>query len=115
VKKTITIERHHCDACGEPESYPTRCLRCDAEFCYDCSKDRGVRYQHAVFHGGSGDGFYCHDCDRFLRSHPQGECGHRHTAYLRVAQLKFEHDGWWRDFKARMETAEKALDDLRDD
>ena len=110
MKKTITKKVTLCDNCEKESDYPTRCLKCGAEYCSSCYSKRGVSYHHGLYYSGSGDGFYCHKCDAALKASGKDKL---HTAYLNIVRLREEHDAWTQDFRKRQEAAEAAIKELK--
>ncbi len=106
MKKTIQKEVKLCDKCGKEDSYPGACVCCGVEMCYECQREHGKSYNHAVYFQGSGDGFYCLPCDAKLTAEGKDK---RHNAYRAVKSLKDELEAWHADFKRRQEAAEKAV------
>ncbi len=106
MKKTIKKEVRFCDKCGKEDSYPTACLACGTEMCYDCQTKHGVSYSHAVHFQGSGDGFYCKPCDAKLTARGSDK---QHNAYLAIKALRDEEDTYWANFKKRAEAAEAKV------
>lgn len=106
MKKKISKEVQFCDKCDKEDSYPTPCLLCGTEMCYECKQKHGTSYNHAVYFQGSGDGFYCHSCDEKLRSTGTNKL---HSAYLKIKNLRQELELWSADFKGRQAVAENEL------
>lgn len=105
MKTTKTIETKTCDFCGADDCY-YKCLRCGKDVCYECKKKAGIEYQHSICCSGSGDGFYCHECDKADKSP-------LHAAYQEIRSLRNESDGFWEDFKKRSDAAEARLKKLQ--
>ena len=105
MKKTLSKEVTVCDQCNK-EAYVETCLKCGAEFCYDCRKTCGVEYPHGVYFSGSGDGFYCNKCDSELKATGVDPL---HSAYLKVKYLRDENTSFARNFKARTNDAEAEI------
>ena len=107
MKKNVEVEHYFCDVCkkdcGPYLHY--KCLRCEKTFCYDCMKNNATEYKHGVHFSGSGDGLYCNECNLIL--YANGD--ELHGAYLKIAQLRSEEEGWWLNFKKRVEKAEGEL------
>lgn len=101
VKQTITT----CDFCGSGGCF-RKCLGCQKDVCYTCMDTKGTDYKHAVYFSGSGDGFYCHDCD-----------GKKPTplllAYREIRDLTRERQIFDADFSKRMKEAEALVESLR--
>lgn len=108
MKKTIEKEVEFCDAC-EAEGYTTACLCCGKEFCYDCRKTNGVEYSHSVHCQGSGDGFYCTECDSKLKKSGADKL---HRAYLKIQDLRAEEKRFWEEFKKKADLAEAEVQTL---
>ena len=106
VEKEITL----CDSC-EKESYLESCLRCGVEHCYDCKKLKGIEYTHGVRFSGTGDGYYCNECDSILFTKEHSEL---HSAYVRIKNLKTESRLFYADFDKRANTAEQTLSQLKE-
>jgi hypothetical protein len=103
MKKTINKQVTFCDKCKKKAPYAYACMNCGIEMCYECQKEHGVSYTHAVSFSGSGDGFYCKSCDSGLTAKGTNKL---HNAYLYVKRLKEENEAWWAGFKKRSEAAE---------
>lgn len=83
-----------------------KCLGCGKDFCYDCQEKKGVRYNPGVFTSGSGDGFYCHACDK------SNATSALHQAFVSILELRNESDRWNEDFQKRKLAAEKHLAEI---
>jgi len=105
MKKTELKEVTCCDHCSK-ETYVTACMRCGKEHCWECRKTEGVEYHHGVYVSGSGDGYYCSECDSILTKAGDNE---RHSAYRAVMSLRREVDVWGTDFQRRKKDAETRL------
>lgn len=101
VTKTVVI----CDSCHK-EDYTQKCLGCGKDFCYDCQTKKGVTYSAGVFTSGSGDGFYCHACDK------SNETFAVHQAFAAIRDLRVELDRWNQDFNKRKIAAEAHLEEI---
>lgn len=95
--KTITKDVNVCDSRGT-ETYPHLCLKCGADYCYDCSKTRAKEYPHAIGVSGSGDGKYCNGCDAELSAAGTDPV---HNAYVRIESLRNEELSWYAEFRER--------------
>ena len=111
MKKQITVEGHSCDVCGAEVSagYVSTCMHCGAEHCWDCSKTEGKAYQHGVYLGGSGDGYYCNGCDVSLTKNGSDP---RHREYRAIESLRREAEEWEMIFRRRKKAAEEKLEAL---
>lgn len=108
MKKTVEKETTFCDVCGKEYPYCDVCLSCGKEVCHECAKTEGVEYKHSVWASGSGDGFYCNECDSKLK-----KTGDKlHAAYRKIVSLRNEQEGFYKDFKARGDKAEADLKKL---
>lgn len=105
----VMVDSYSCDSCGDDcGAYSSgTCLGCGKVYCYDCRKTKAVKYSHAVYFEGSGDGLYCNPCNLSMAGNTI------HSAYLEIASLKAELKRWGDDFKRRSDVAEKALRDLQ--
>lgn len=113
MKKEVTKTVEFCDACGKEYDYPRHCLKCGRAFCYECSKEYGIEYPHAVHFGGSDDGFYCKACDEELRKIPdRSKTTKIHQAYLKISSLRLEYKRWYEELDVREKQAEAELKDL---
>ena len=108
-KKKLTQDVVFCDACGTDKHVYSHCGNCGVDHCYECAKKLGKTYSHGVYCGGSGDGYYCTQCQATL--HKTGDV--RFMAYLRIQDLRAECERWSADFNARQTAAEKAIRDLQ--
>jgi hypothetical protein len=109
MKKLIQIKQSFCDICGKKASGYDKCIICERDFCYDCVKTETIEYKHAVHFSGSGDGQYCHACNK--KAFDNGD--KLHAAYCKIASLRNEEIGWYSNFKERAEKAETALKKLQ--
>ena len=104
MKQRVTVEQIKCDLCSKKEAW-NKCLGCGIDICYDCRKMKVKEYSHAVYFGGSEDGIYCFECDARLR-----KSGDKlHAAYLVIERLRNEQNGWYANFKKRVDKAEIDL------
>lgn len=109
MKATKTVEYRQCDFCrSDSDSCFHKCLSCGKDVCYSCKDKVGVEYRRAVSVSGSGDGFYCHDCD-------EKDTSELHTAYQQMRSLTRESEGFYTDFRKRSEVAEKKVKQLRNE
>lgn len=107
MKKTVTKSVSFCDKCDSEQTYGIGvCLGCGVEHCYKCKKTEGREYSHGVTVTGSGDGYYCNDCDVILLTEGADT---RHAAYRRIASLRTEAKDWSVDFERRRKAAEAEL------
>ena len=106
MKRDVLKTASFCDACGKEYPYPQKCKRCGKEFCFDCNKVCGVDYRHGVHFSGSGDGYYCTECDIGLKRSGSDKL---HSAYLKIKTLRHEEKLFWEDFKERTEIAEAEI------
>jgi len=105
MKKQVTVEKSFCDMCEKEASGYSRCDCCGLDFCYECGKTELKEYKCAVHFSGSGDVSYCHACDsRLLHNGDK-----RHAAYRKIASLRNEESGWYKNFEARVKQAEAEL------
>lgn len=111
MKQQVMQTVHVCDKCASPQVWGIdACLNCGAEHCYDCKKTEGREYAHAVHVSGSGDGYYCNDCDAKLTKEGTDK---RHKMYRYVKSLRDEGKAWSEDYRRRCDLAEKQLAELR--
>lgn len=104
MKVTKQKEITCCDFCGDEGTYE-KCRACGKDVCYECQKTQGVEYPHSVYCSGSGDGFYCHSCDKSANDQ-------LHKAYRAIQALRRENDGFYADFRNRTKAAEDRLKEL---
>lgn len=95
-----------CDVCGTEEEYVPPCDECGKDMCYKCRQTHSIEYPHSVSCSGWGDGLYCVECDQKLRA---SETDARHSAYLRIQELRNEERRFYEDFRARSTVAEQAV------
>ncbi|TXH10620.1 MAG: hypothetical protein E6R03_15205 [Hyphomicrobiaceae bacterium] len=112
MKVLVTKESHRCDVCNTEVGYPTVCLRCNKECCWDCEKTQMVTYHPGVHFCGTNDGHYCKDCDKTLIASGTDK---RHKAYRAIKSLVDEANGWHADFNKRKQEAEETLGALLED
>ena len=110
MKKQVTIEQSFCDICEKNISH-NHCLSCGKNICYDCQKVEAkvYRYSVSVYCSGSGDGFYCRECDTKLIVNGDK----LHKAYRAIESLRNEEAAFYANFKARTDQAESALKNIR--
>jgi hypothetical protein len=108
MKKTKTIEIECCDIC-KGESLIQTCNSCGTMLCWDHREEYGVVYSHAVYFSGSGDGFYCKECDSKLLKSGKDK---KHNAYRAVGALRTELKTWNSNFDLRKSKAEEHLQTL---
>lgn len=109
MKRSEQVERVICDACETNSAFEwDACLHCGRVYCSECEKTQAVEYKHAIHFSGSGDGHYCVSCDAALRK--TGDL--LHSAYLKIAALRHEVDGWSANFEVRRQEAEGRLQKL---
>lgn len=105
-KKTKIVEYRQCDFCTDTyQDCYRHCLGCGKDVCYECMKRVGVEYPHSFWCTGTGDGFYCHDCDASDNSA-------LHNAYQTIRSLRLEANGYHENFKARAEAVENRIKKL---
>lgn len=111
MKKTVTKEVYVCDCCDREEVYAHNvCLKCGKQYCYDCRKDMGIEYAHDVYCTGSGDGFYCHPCDKELTAAGTDQI---HSTYRKIRALRNERLGFEAEFEKRRKEATEKLERLQ--
>lgn len=108
MKKMVEVEQTFCDICGKEAWDP--CLKCGKDFCWECKEKHGVIFPHSVTFSGSGDGFYCHDCEEKMASEKKDQL---YLAYLEIDLLRRQHKAWYEDFERRSGEAERYLEKLR--
>ena len=106
MKKKINIEQAFCDVCGKEASGFNCCDICGKDFCYDCRDKYSIQYKHAVNFSGSGDGFYCLECDK--KALESGD--KKHSLYRAIKALRNEEAGWYEDFRKRQKKVEEELE-----
>lgn len=109
MKKKITRVVEYCDKC-EKEAALYTCLCCGEMHCYECGVRHGVKYEHSIHFGGSGDGYYCKKCDTDLTMKATDPL---HMAYRGIRSLRNELNGWSVDFDRRRKAAEEYLKSLQ--
>lgn len=105
MKKVIKKEVTFCDCCGNEMEYSHKCIRCGKDHCYNCLS-KGKEYAHSVHCSGSGDGFYCNECDAILT---QSKSDTLHNAYKEIELLRLVERSMWEEFKCKVEIAEKNV------
>ena len=107
MKKSITRDSSFCDECKK-ETYINKCLSCKKEYCWECWKNLGREYKHAVHFGGSGDEHLCFQCVESPKQYlPLILC------YQKIAALRQEEKGWYEDFNERSKVVEDEIKKLR--
>lgn len=109
MKKTIEQECTFCDSCAEQITYPHTCDHCGKEYCYECSKDKTIALNHAVYFEGTGDGCYCKGCANALVEKKDP----RMMAFLKIRDLRVEQEKWGVDFERRRKQAEEEVKRLQ--
>ena len=109
VTRVIKKEVSFCDECGKEESVQA-CLGCGVEHCWVCRSKMGYVYKHAVHFSGSGDGYFCHQCDNA----PPENAKVIHLAYQRILALRDIEKNWHKNFDARIKVTEGELERLLD-
>lgn len=110
MKRTTLKEVFVCDICGEEDNYMQQCTGCGIHICNACEHDNeAVSYQHAVSFSGSGDGFYCLDCDKKFKESKDNPL---YNAYMHIQSLRAEHAAFYADFRNRQDEAEKHVEHL---
>lgn len=107
MKKTVQREIEICDVCREAEANRwSKCDRCGNAFCYECRKTGGVEYAHGVYSGGSGDGFYCAECNSALIKSGKDPIFNAFQVIMALrSEIKFVNDS----IEARRVVAEATL------
>lgn len=108
MKTTKTIEVECCDIC-KSESLTAVCDSCGKVLCWDHRDTHGVEYPHAVNFSGSGDGFYCKECDAKLLKSGKDK---KYNAYRAITALRDEYNAWRIAFNERKDAAEAYLRSL---
>ena len=105
MKKQVIEEQIFCDFCGRQSYAGNDCLKCKMNICWECQKTKAVKYSHAIYFSGSGDGLYCQTCDAELEK--RGDSLHR--AYRKIRALIEESNRWNENFEQRKKLAEAEL------
>jgi len=105
VRKQKNIEIKVCDFCGSDEMVHDTCLGCGKDVCYECSKRVGEDYHHAVGFSGSGDGYFCNDCNQ----NPPKKLKKLHQLYKKIRALGLESKAFYEDFRKRTDKTEAEL------
>ena len=103
IKKAVSF----CDECGK-EVHVQSCLGCGVEHCFECRRKMGSEYEHAVHFSGTGDGYFCHKCDKT----PPEDVKELHLAYQKIRALRNVEKNWHTHFDTRSKVAEEALEAL---
>ncbi len=104
MRKMVSQEVVVCDVCHD-KSASYACGKCGKDFCYECFGKQGIRYTHGIYSSGSGDGYYCLDCNAALIAKPTV----LFSAYRTMAALKAEAEAWGTDFWKRADAAEAEI------
>ncbi len=100
MKTTTTVEVKSCDICGKADTYDS-CFGCGKDLCWRCCDNKkAVRYSHGVHIQGSGDGYYCLECDKRLTDDPL------HKSYVQIKQIRDEAERFHEAWDARRKVAE---------
>jgi hypothetical protein len=108
MKQVIQQEISVCDVCTTGRACYEPCIECGKEVCYDCKKIHGKTYHAGVSWSGSGDGYYCAECDASMRANGDK----RHRAYRAIESLRAEAEGFYSSFKTRTAEAELEVKQL---
>lgn len=108
MKTNKTVEIDTCDFCDSKQEAYSKCHACGKAACFDCREKRLIQYNHAVFFQGSGDLYYCTDCEGKAFAKPDKVF----TTYLAVRRLREECQRWNEDFKVRQQAADAAVKEL---
>lgn len=103
----VLEKRRHCDFCDNKEHSYYKCLGCGKDACYECKKTQGVEYPHALYFGGSDDGWYCTICNATSQDELL-------VGYKAIKSMRDELSQFNAAFKVRSDQAEKTLKRLRD-
>ena len=109
MKKSILKEVTFCDCCDK-EGYVVQCIRCGIEHCWKCRESQGKNYTYSVWCSGSGDGYYCNECDEVLMKTEKSEL---HSAYVNINNLKKERIKLLKDIDSRCKLAEIELEQIQ--
>ena len=111
MKTTTTITTHACDCCGYEDRFMDSCMSCKKDLCVRCWRLPGnAIYPHSITFSGSGDGYYCSDCDAKLTSDGTDK---KHNLYREIAWLKKEAREFNISLGKRARIAEKALEGMK--
>lgn len=109
MKKLVTKEVDYCDSCNSEHSLYT-CLTCKKEFCYSCSKTKAIEYPHSIHFRGSGDGFYCLECNS---KHMAAGDNPLFNCFVQIKNLRNQYEVLSQDIKEAGKRAEEALKRLQ--
>ena len=87
MKKVIKKEVSVCYRCGSDENVFYSCKNCGIDHCWECKKLYGHEYAHGVHFTGSGDGYYCQECDMVLYKSGKNDL---YNYYQKIKELKNE-------------------------
>ena len=96
MKKQVVSEQRVCDIC-EKWCYDS-CLGCGVDHCYAHKQKLGVQYHYSATYGGHGDGYYCHKCDKKLRTSGDDPL---HAAYLEMKALREKRAAVYEDLEGK--------------
>ncbi len=102
----ITEEKAICDFCGDENKYTDKCLGCGKDMCYECRKIHGIKYRHAIVFSGSGDGYFCNECN----SNPPEKVRKLHSLYRNIILLSNERENFYKQFEIRSKKVEDELE-----
>ncbi len=106
MKITVEVERDQCDFCGRVCDYGSPCRECGLTACYDCRDIKMVTLHSSPFTSGYGDLFYCLECHSSIWKEGKDIL---FMAYKKIESLRLEQDGFYKNWKERMDKAvEKA-------
>lgn len=104
IQQSVTI----CDVEGCENHAHTKCLGCGRDYCYDHKKTLGREYSAGVYFSGSGDGFYCTQCDARLSAKGDKLL----LAYKKVSYIRDDIKVSNEMYDKRIKEAEAALEKL---
>ena len=106
MKKTKTIEIEACDFCDGDEHCYHRCLGCGKAVCHNCEKTQGVEYPHSLNFRGSGDGWYCSQCE-------VTDTSGLLASYRLMRSIRGAAERFYEETKKRADACEARIKELR--
>lgn len=106
MEKKVLKGVKFCDKCGTDDSVYHRCVRCGKDFCFNCAEKEGTDYPAGVHHSGSGDCFFCHDCESAAAGPSVDPYRELLAAYKAMVALRKENQDYYAEWEKRVSAAE---------
>ena len=107
MEKEVPKKVKFCDKCVSDDSVFDRCVCCGRDFCYKCHEKEGTDYPAGVHHSGTGDCFFCLECEAAAGGPLAGPYRELLAAYKVMVALRKERKDYYADWEKRVAVAEK--------